>query len=386
MRKLLFWGILFFFAESLFLFFLSQVGRGHNVIVGDAWEVYGYLLDWAFGRPFAPRPFPFGSILLFLPFFLLAQGGARLLNFFGVAVSSDPGAHFTQIVVASGSSLFGLLGLFLLYRILLEETDTSHARALVFFSVAATPLAYYLFFEPCMTHIPALFWASLFLFTLRHRKNVQDDFLLGSTLGILTLTRTLDVFYGLLVLPGLLRRKDFRGILAFGGAWALFFSFQLLLWKIQFGFFFVQPYGRGFIQYGHPRLFSFFFSTNHGLFLWHPYFFLSLLGLLFLKTPFRPLEALIVFVQSYINSAARDWFGGDAFGQRRMISRLPLFSFGFLSVPEGKRRWLYALLFLCSLFNFWLLWRWKLGVIPPQGKIPLSDLFFSSSLFLPTRL
>ena len=38
---------------------------------------------------------------------------------------------------------------------------------------------------------------------------------------------------------------------------------------------------------------------------------------------------LVIFlIQVYLDSSVSDWWGGDAFGQRRLISSFPLFAFG----------------------------------------------------------
>jgi len=51
------------------------------------------------------------------------------------------------------------------------------------------------------------------------------------------------------------------------------------------------------------------------------------------------LALLIAFVfQVYINSSAADWWAGEAFGQRRLISSFPLFTFGFAYLIQKLQR------------------------------------------------
>jgi hypothetical protein len=54
---------------------------------------------------------------------------------------------------------------------------------------------------------------------------------------------------------------------------------------------------------------------------------------------------LIAFLlESYVNSAARDWWGGDAFGARRFLSLFPIFAGGLCIVAcrLGRRRLVFA--------------------------------------------
>jgi hypothetical protein len=43
-------------------------------------------------------------------------------------------------------------------------------------------------------------------------------------------------------------------------------------------------------------------------------------------------------VQVWVNASIHDWWGGDSFGQRRLLSSLPLFAMGLAFLLERVRR------------------------------------------------
>ncbi len=80
------------------------------------------------------------------------------------------------------------------------------------------------------------------------------------------------------------------------------------------------------------------FASRNGLVAWHPIFGLSLLGLFLAARRLRRegsryhavpwLMLLAIFLQAYASGAAKDWYGGFAFGGRRMMSCIPYLAFG----------------------------------------------------------
>ena len=85
------------------------------------------------------------------------------------------------------------------------------------------------------------------------------------------------------------------------------------------------------MQWTRPALWQVWFSHHHGLFTWTPVWLLAMLGLI--STPARHRQRLVpllvVFLlESYVNAAARDWWGGDAFGARRFMGLFPVLALG----------------------------------------------------------
>lgn len=106
-----------------------------------------------------------------------------------------------------------------------------------------------------------------------------------------------------------------------------------------FGHPFVIPQGAAFLQVTQPEIMNVLFSFRNGLFSHHPALLLGGVGfVVFLRYIFLGKERqtflffLTLFIafalQTYINSIVLDWWAGDSFGQRRLISSFPLFAFG----------------------------------------------------------
>jgi hypothetical protein len=108
------------------------------------------------------------------------------------------------------------------------------------------------------------------------------------------------------------------------------------------------------------------FSGRNGFFNHHPLLLVGFCGLvlrIFLDkkaTQTARLFFLLLFgvfvTQVYINSIAADWQAGASFGQRRLVSSLPLFYFGFVFLiewiknhlnPIGKTIFSFLILALC---------------------------------------
>ena len=108
---------------------------------------------------------------------------------------------------------------------------------------------------------------------------------------------------------------------------------QLVEWKIVQGGFFTEPHGENFLQPLHPHMLGVLFSLKRGFITWTPFVAVGIAGLVFgtLSANYRLIFAtfLLAFAsQVYINSIALDWWGGNAFGYRRLVEVYPLLMFG----------------------------------------------------------
>ncbi|MBU2542358.1 hypothetical protein KJ785_02260 [Patescibacteria group bacterium] len=118
------------------------------------------------------------------------------------------------------------------------------------------------------------------------------------------------------------------------------------------------------------------FSGYHGLFSWHPFLLLGLIGLCFAFRKNKFLVAIMsvmLFLQIYLNASLLDWWGGSAFGARKMIGSLFIFAFGFAYLFDdwGKDR--KKILFLyCAIFIA-IIWNYLLLISSPRGFLPLNE-------------
>jgi hypothetical protein len=133
-----------------------------------------------------------------------------------------------------------------------------------------------------------------------------------------------------------------REAVAFLAGPAAFALFQAALWTTLYGIGFAGVVMRqNLVGRSGPHLVDLMFSARHGLFTWTPVFFLAAVGwLLWLGRDVR-LGALMIggfLLSALVNSSMLDWWGGDAFGQRRMLGLLPLFGLGLGATLHFLRR------------------------------------------------
>ena len=172
-----------------------------------------------------------------------------------------------------------------------------------------------------------------------------------------------------------LRSKLSRLAVLAGGA-AIAALPQLLMWQNLYGRLLVLPQGDDFLSLANIEPIAFLFSTWNGVFLWHPVFLFAFLGLLIAPMGFfrdwshdgqvlRWTCLVLVGVDFLLSMMAHDWWAGGSFGQRRLISTLPLIGLGLYHLVavslEVKRKRVIALavggllVFLISLNSLTLL-------------------------------
>lgn len=274
----------------------------------------------ATGRP--ADFFPVGPALLSTPAYaltlLLRQGQ------YGTA----PVAAFTL-----SSLLAGLLALAVVYRL----TGSTPAVAGL---AGCTALPYYLLFEPSYSHTFSALAVSLFVWVWWRRREGRSAagwLLLGLLGGLMALVRFQDgplMAIALLDLP----RARWRTLLLVPGA-LLAFTPQVVVDREIFGTWLPQrPAGQELHLFSGHEL-QVLFSSWHGLFTWHPITLLAVVGLGFLRD--RALQVAAIYalvVETLINAAAPDWWGGFAFGARRFLDLLPFFGLGLAALP-ARRLW-----------------------------------------------
>jgi hypothetical protein len=284
--------------------------------------------------------FPVGAPLTWLPFVQLGHLGVWLRNLQGMETAydgySDP--YFNS--VALGSLLMGWAGLLVLDRILRRWFSPAQSFAAVTGTGCASFLTWYLAYQPIYTHTATFLLVCLFLLRWVYRRETVGDYaLLGLLLGAAACIRWQNAVFGLLPalslaqeISGGRRRFALSSAGALGGTFLLGVSPQLLTWKVIFDRFWIGiPLGSDYMRWGDPFLAETLFSSRHGLLSWSPILIVALFGLVgFLWRHPRfgfPLVCLLI-IQTYINSAVADWWGGGAFGARRFDSVLPILAVG----------------------------------------------------------
>jgi len=360
---------------------------------------------WIEQFPLLPRlpdgrianPFPIGSALLWLPFYALADATVWLAG-------SDPGSGFAgpyRRAVAFGTTFWVMAGLLLLRASLLRLGAAERwGVAVPAVTLLATPLVGYVVHAPFMAHGNGFFMSSLVLWLCLEladsdHSRLRDWAICGLAVGLAFSVRWQDaLLVALPVAVGVARWRDgagpcsARGAALTGGA-LLGALPQLAYWRDLYGRWIVEPLGSDFLSVAHMEPAAFLFSTWNGVFACHPVLLGAFVGLLlpganrapWSGTPWlRPAALAVVTSQALLCMAAADWWAGGAFGQRRLVSVLPLMALGLCAVtqrielrwPERGRRWVASAFALLSIWNLLALVQLRRGVLPYNPADPAS--------------
>jgi hypothetical protein len=286
------------------------------------------------------NPFAIGPAILWLPWFALAYA---LTAAFGgsLGLANDGYSFFYQFLIPFGSYCYACIGSLMLYRIVRRFVDAEAATLSLVSVLFASPLLNYLFNEPAASHPLSFFaisWLYWYWFRTRRFAADADNFLGGVLGGLVFLVRWQQVIFLLPILAEKLYRRRFFQLILFGSAFAMMAMWQSFAWKAVYDKFLTIPQTAGFfipitdVLTWAARVPLLWFSPNHGLFYWHPLVLAGVAGLAWWAREKRRLALgfLGVFLlSSVVNSLVWEYYGGWAFGARRMIEALPLLAVGF---------------------------------------------------------
>ncbi len=359
------------------------------------------------------NPYAIGSAVLWAPFFLMAHGLTLAGRWLGFELAADGYAPQYVIAVSLGSVAYAGAGLLLTYRIARNFFDSPVSTLAVASAWLASPLVFYQYSHPVMSHANDAFAYALFLFAwhrVRSRRTTARYILFGAVAGLAALVRTQNAF---LVLFPLLevavdavrrwRERDGKDTLragaiqaaAFSLAWWFVFSPQMIVWHTVFGEWWPgNPYtrtGGGAFDFLRPHILGVLFSTDHGLFVWTPLLLLAVLGWVPLWRKDHRLTALLVLnfaLQLYVVASWSSWSGSAAFGQRFFTNMVPAFALGLAALLDGLQRrvrfrWLVT---ACALFVVWnglLIVRYVVADISRSGSVPLGELIVGQFTVIP---
>jgi hypothetical protein len=260
-----------------------------------------------------------------------------------------------------------------MFLTLRQSFGTTTARFISFGIVFATPLCYYLWLEPNMSHSVAFFLISLWTYLLLQIDTSRNRALgswvrLGVVLGLVALVRPYSAILGLTAIPIALRIcSDGKGLTELA-TWSraalrlviccvtsiLMLAPQIAVWRYLYGQTLVVPSGSGYEQMSlkNPELLRFTAS----IYTFFPLLIFATVGLLLYHRrprkgpsgrrtaveaadvgsqrtmPFAaamaPFMLFVLFVFMYFVSGSRDWMLGTAFGQRRMVDFSAFYALG----------------------------------------------------------
>jgi hypothetical protein len=393
---------------------LRTVAIDRNLDVGDEFSHFGYGLE----RGRTPTGYTYnewavGSAILWSPFFLLAHVLVTLADRLGFPVAADGyGAPYIW-AVSLGSAIYAFIGIILTYRLCCALFSPSVSVLATLAVWLSSPLVFYMYSHPIMSHANDTFAYALYLYTwfqTREDRSFRGALLRGATAGLCALVRQINAMFVCFPLAEFLvngirswqRSHSFRecsqaavNVATFSLAWWVVYLPQVIVWRVVFGRWIeLNPYASsaniGF-DWLHPHFLEVLFSTNRGLFVWSPLLLFAAIGWGFLWQHERRLSSLIstnFVLQLSLIATWEVWNAGASFGQRFFTNAMPAFSLGLAALIASvqKRVSLRWLIIGCAFFIVWnglLIMRYALEDIPRAGSVPLKWLLWGQFTVLP---
>ncbi|MBX7245947.1 MAG: hypothetical protein K1X53_10645, partial [Candidatus Sumerlaeaceae bacterium] len=307
------------------------------------------------GRPI--NLYGVGSSLLWAPWVLAADAAGRTARWLGAGLEADGYSRLYESAVGWASCFYASFGLFLVFAALRRLVSPWVALWAVIAVWLASPLFFYMYLHPSMSHANSFFLAALLLWLYRGGDGLGRWAAMGLVGGLLALTRFQDAALLGAFAPAELwrlyqRRRDggpmghylmdrLKRYALFGVCAVIAFLPQLAAWNALQGSPFSGP--RGYIQQGRLTPFApahcveVLFSSKHGLLFWHPALAMGVIGLLLAGKDLRMqlFCAAAFFIQYWVISSWSIWWAGASFGHRMFISALPFLAFGVARLLES---------------------------------------------------
>jgi hypothetical protein len=298
---------------------------------------------------------PVGSAVLALPFYLVM----RLLMLGGGLVTGKAGPDPTvglpyQLSFTMASLFYLVVALALIYMFIRRRWGSSPAMYAIAAVLFATPLAAYSFFDPSYSHTFSVFTITAFallVYQTSERRSLLVWALLGVMAALIVLVHYQEGLF-ILLMPAegiwlISRRRwvlrELLGYLVSSATFGICLLPQMVVNRVIFDRW--LPTGAPDISFnfGHPHLIDMLFSTHHGWIAWSPIVVIAFLGL---PLAVRMLGWLVValiaigLLDVYLNASLSDWYGGSAFGARRLTDQTLLLAIGFAALFDwlAKRR------------------------------------------------
>jgi hypothetical protein len=286
---------------------------------------------------------PVGSALMALPFYAVTH--VLLVAVVPGYQNPDVGTEY-QLAFTAASLFFVLLALVLIYGFVRSLWGARVAVLATIGAIFATPVINYIVFEASYSHDFTIFATTafaLYLYRTREHRRPHQWLIAGAFGGLATITHSQEILF-LALVPmeavwqiwqrrwnaGLISGYAFflTGVLALGLP-------QLVMGRVMFQHWLPQAAPNIFFDFLHPHLGDMLFSTRHGWLSWSPLVALSFLGIPAVVRRLQWLGAGLVVIalgELYLNASLSDWWGGAAFGARRLTDQTLLVALGLGAV------------------------------------------------------
>ncbi|MCX7626060.1 MAG: hypothetical protein N2Z21_07605 [Candidatus Sumerlaeaceae bacterium] len=338
-----------YFAYARSLFFDNDINfcndYQHLVMLFQDYLAGPPIAQWLRENPARPpNIYPIGTGLAALPFLLAFHVLAKMLVFGGIIpVAPSPFSSWYVLAYLFGNLCWGVLGLWLTSQMLQRVFSSPVAHIATYSCLFAGPALFYFVYQPGMSHLTGLACVAFAVWSIFQwdseatplRRRVYA-ILAGIAIGLTLLVRPANLPLVFLFLTPMSRYESIplhqrlTELLLSCASAVLSFLPQLFAWRYLYGSFFPNPYGYGATFFA-PHFWQVLFGRRHGLFFWHPWLLLALVGLIGMARshPRRYLPALAVILgMAWIYGNWEVYWLGAAFGMRGYVEFIPLFAFG----------------------------------------------------------
>lgn len=290
----------------------------------------------------------YGIALLQAPIYTLIHAGYRIAG-----INGDGFNGLYEHTTIISAIIYYILSLILLYKLIKKRTNGLIALTSLLFTIFATNVIYYFAANPGYTHAYSFFLFVAFLYfsnKFSENQSLTNAVLLFAITGIIAVTRPVNLLFVLSFFVD----NNFRNfvklispknlLIGIFIVVALVFP-QLYYYKYAYGNWFHYSYqNETFTNLLNPSLIKFYFSTNNGLFIYNPIWFVllgSTIWLLFTKHRRYAIISLALFIiNSYLCSSWHMWNFGCSYGSRNFVEYASIFSFAFAYILlELRSRW-----------------------------------------------
>ena len=317
-----------------------------------------------------------GPAILWSPFYAVADACVAL-GLAGGGVRDGYGPPYIR-AIAYGSAVYGWLAVVLGWAMARRLGLGRGALAGALAVWLGTPLLFYMYVAPPMSHACSAFAVAAFLLVwlrVRERWSVRGGLALGALAALMAMVREQDAFIALAPAvdwglawwraPQDSMGPQRRRLAANAAAGLLTFAIgylpQLLAYQALNGYPRPSSLVVRKMNWLAPHAAGVLGSPEHGLFFWTPLAVLAIAGLVAgmmgrLGWTARPtlapraagsptavvaaLLVLVVAVQVYVAGSVESWTVAGAFGQRRFVSLTAAFLVGLAALwPPGNDRW-----------------------------------------------
>ncbi len=342
----------------------------------DSFTGKGFVIDKNSGKVFSK--YPPGEALLEMPFFLVA-------HLIQLSIHKNEATGFTPIYHASRiiSGVFWFFfGLWLLVKTALNiGRRVKEVFWLFILLLFGTNVAYFLVWQPAMSHGYSFFALSLLIFLLQHKNADKYVFAIGLTIGFIGSIRSVNM---VLIVPFLFYYRLYF-LRQFKSISKLFFLFGGILMGIlpliaQIGYLKSigsKPYaGETFSHAANPWFAEIFFSATNGIAIYTPLVFL-LIAILFTGIFRRESHKLAVAI--FTTFLLTTWLYaswwvptmGCYLGHRGFVDFLPLlFFYGAMGLRTHFifNKYFIAFAVLCILYTSFLAYQYPGCLDDGMGK------------------